>query len=180
LKPQDGTLRVALPCGCDPPWSPGNVACDEQSSRKGDSMGDDFNLERFVEAQDAVYPAVLEELEAGKKRSHWMWFVFPQVRGLGGSLMAERFAISSLDEAKAYLEHPILGPRLEECTRLVLAVEGKGAEEIFGYPDYLKFRSCMTLFAECTADAGVFTGSLQKFYDGEPDQLTLGVLDRMR
>jgi len=140
-------------------------------------MGDDFNFERFVEAQDAVYEFVLEELGAGEKLSHWMWFVFPQIRGLGGSPMAERFAISSLDEAKAYLEHPILGPRLEECTRLVLAVNGKSAEEIFGYPDDLKFRSCMTLFAECAADAGIFTGSLQKFYDGEPDQQTLAILD---
>jgi uncharacterized protein (DUF1810 family) len=140
-------------------------------------MGGDFNLERFVEAQDAVYEVVLEELEAGEKLSHWMWFVFPQIKGLGGSPTAQHFAISSLEEAKAYLEHPILGPRLEECTRRVLAVEGKSAEEIFGYPDDLKFRSCMTLFAECAADAGIFTESLRKFYGGEPDQQTLTILD---
>ncbi len=140
-----------------------------------------FNLGRFVDAQDAVYASVLEELKAGEKVSHWMWFVFPQIRGLGGSPMAQRFAISSLEEAKAYLEHPILGPRLEVCTRLVLAVEGKSAEEIFGYPDHLKFRSCMTLFAECARGSTlIFFESLVKYFEGEPDQLTLGILDRMR
>lgn len=144
-------------------------------------MGDDFNLDRFVEAQDQVYASVLEELKAGEKRSHWMWFVFPQIRGLGGSPMAEKFAISSLDEAKAYWEHPILGPRLEECTQLVLAVEGKSAEEIFDSPDDLKFRSCMTLFAECaTGSTLVFFESLVKYFDGEPDQLTLGILGEIR
>jgi uncharacterized protein (DUF1810 family) len=144
-------------------------------------MGDDFNLGRFVEAQDSIYATVLEELKAGEKRSHWMWFVFPQIEGLGGSPMAQRFAISSLKEAKAFWAHPILGPRLEECTRLVLAVGGKSAEEIFGYPDYLKFRSCMTLFAECARGSTlIFFECLVKYFEGEPDQLTLGILDRMR
>ena len=144
-------------------------------------MGDDFNLDRFVEAQDQIYETVLEELKAGEKLSHWMWFVFPQIRGLGGSPMAEKFAISSLDEAKAYLEHPILGPRLEECTRLVLAVEGKSAEEIFDYPDYLKFRSCMTLFAECARGSTlIFFECLVKYFEGEPDQMTLGILEESR
>jgi uncharacterized protein (DUF1810 family) len=143
-------------------------------------MDVDFSLDRFVDAQAPVYPAVLEELEAGEKRSHWMWFVFPQIKGLGGSPTAQRFAISSLEEAKAYWEYSILGPRLEDCTRLVLAVEGKSIEEIFGYPDFLKFRSCMTLFAECAADVGIFTESLLRYYDGEPDQLTLDILERMR
>ena len=141
-------------------------------------MGDLFNLGRFVEAQDQVYESVLEELMAGEKLSHWMWFVFPQIRGLGGSPMAEKFAISSLEEAKAYWEHTILGPRLEECTRLVLAVEGKSAEEIFGYPDDLKFRSCMTLFAECARGSTlIFFESLARYYGGEPDQATLGILE---
>lgn len=150
-------------------------------SRMGDLMSDDFNLDRFVEAQDEVYASVLEELKAGEKLSHWMWFVFPQIRGLGGSPMAEKFAISSLDEAKAYWEHPILGPRLEECTRLVLAVEGKSAEEIFDYPDDLKFRSCMTLFAECARGSSlIFFESLVKYFEGEPDQATLGILEDSR
>lgn len=140
-------------------------------------MCDDFNLDRFVEAQDPVFEFVLDELNAGEKHSHWMWFVFPQIRGLGGSPMAGKYAISSLEEAKAYWEHPILGPRLEECTRLVLAVDGKSAEEIFGYPDYLKFRSCMTLFAECVPDAGIFTECLLRYYGGEPDRPTLGILE---
>jgi uncharacterized protein (DUF1810 family) len=110
-----------------------------------------------------------------------MWFVFPQIRGLGGSPMAEKFAISSLDEAKAYWAHPILGSRLEECTHLVLAVEGKSAEEVFGYPDYLKFRSCMTLFAECARGSTlIFFESLAKYFEGEPDQLTFGILERIR
>jgi len=144
-------------------------------------MGDDFNIDRFVDAQEPVYEFVLEELKAGEKLSHWMWFVFPQIRGLGGSPMAEKFAISSLEEAKAFSEHPVLGPRLEECTRLVLAVEGKSAEEIFGYPDYLKFRSCMTLFAECArGSTPVFFESLVKYFEGEPDQLTLGILGEIR
>ena len=140
-------------------------------------MGDDFNLDRFVEAQDQVYATVLEELKAGEKLSHWMWFVFPQIRGLGGSPMAEKFAISSLDEAKAYWAHPILGSRLEECTRLVLAVEGKSIGDILGYPDYLKFRSCMTLSAECARGSTlIFFECLVKYFDGEPDPLTLGML----
>src|SRR4029078_12612654 len=100
-------------------------------------MNDVFNLERFVEAQDAVYDDVLAELKRGRKTSHWMWFVFPQLKGLGSSPMSQRFAISSLDEARAYLKHPVLGPRLIECCRLVVAIEGKDLHEIFGYPDDL-------------------------------------------
>jgi uncharacterized protein (DUF1810 family) len=105
-----------------------------------------------------------------------MWFVFPQINGLGFSRMASTFAISSREEAEAYLEHPILGPRLRECTRLVNLVEGRGISEIFGYPDDLKFRSCMTLFAQVAADCQVFTEALQKYFGGEPDQATLARL----
>jgi uncharacterized protein (DUF1810 family) len=104
-------------------------------------MLDAFDLQRFLTAQEGPYAQVLGELRAGQKRSHWMWFIFPQIRGLGRSATAERFAISGRDEAEAYLEHPVLGARLRECTRLVNAVEGRSAEEIFGFPDYLKFRS---------------------------------------
>ncbi|HBH81499.1 MAG TPA: DUF1810 domain-containing protein, partial [Nitrospira sp.] len=105
-----------------------------------------YNLHRFLTAQAPTYNTVLAELRAGRKSSHWIWFIFPQIAGLGHSAMAQQFAIGSLDEAKAYLQHPVLGPRLRECAQLVLDVEGRSAEEIFGYPDYLKFRSCMTLF----------------------------------
>lgn len=109
-------------------------------------MADVYNLHRFLEAQERVYHTVLDELRAGRKSSHWIWFVFPQIKGLGHSGMAQKFAITSLDEAKAYLQHSVLGPRFRECTQLVLDVEGRSAEEIFGHPDHLKFRSCMTLF----------------------------------
>ena len=139
-------------------------------------MSDSHGLERFVEAQEGVKEAVDRELASGMKRSHWMWFVFPQIQGLGMSMMAQRYAINSLEEARAYLEHPVLGERLREWTRLVLNVEGKSAKEIFGYPDYLKFRSCMTLFSQVAGAGSVFHRALDKFYDGEPDQKTLSIL----
>lgn len=131
------------------------------------------SLERFVEAQEPVIERVLGELRAGRKASHWMWFVFPQIRGLGHSPTAQRFAISSRAEAEAYLRHEVLGPRLRECTRLVNAVEGRRVEEIFGYPDHLKFHSCMTLFAHAAADNQVFLDALRKYFGGEEDSLTL-------
>ena len=132
-----------------------------------------FKLERFVDAQAATYERARAELAAGRKRSHWMWFIFPQIRGLGSSAMAERYAISQLDEARAYLEHAILGPRLRECTELVNAVEGRTLEEIFGYPDDLKFHSSMTLFAEAAADGGVFAEALDRYFAGERDAATM-------
>ncbi len=141
-------------------------------------MDDNFNLQRFVEAQDECYEAVLEELRAGHKQSHWMWYIFPQIAGLGDSIMTAKYAISCLDEAKAYLEHPILGPRLRECTELVLKVEGRTAEEIFSRPDNLKFRSCMTLFEVAASDASIFRSALVKYFGGEPDKLTLNILER--
>jgi uncharacterized protein (DUF1810 family) len=131
------------------------------------------DLERFVQAQEPMIGQVLKELRAGRKASHWMWFVFPQLQGLGRSPMAQRFAIASRDEAQAYLAHPVLGPRLRECTRLVNEVEGRDIEEILGYPDNLKFRSCMTLFARASADDRVFTDALRKYFAGEYDPLTL-------
>jgi uncharacterized protein (DUF1810 family) len=136
-------------------------------------VSDSYNLQRFVDAQNPVFKQVCSELGRGRKASHWMWFVFPQVRGLGYSLMAEKYAIGSLEEAKAYLRHPILGPRLEECTRLVNAVEGRSIEQIFGSPDDLKFRSCMTLFAQAAPENQVFKDSLQKYFAGKFDDLTL-------
>ncbi len=141
-------------------------------------MPDAFNLRRFVDAQAPVYDNVRRELRAGCKTSHWMWFVFPQIQGLGHSPTAQKYAISGRDEAKAYLLHPILGPRLVECTSLVNEVEAKSADDIFGYPDDLKFRSSMTLFAEVSPDNAVFVDALDKYFGGEPDQLTLDRLAR--
>ncbi len=132
---------------------------------------DPFNLERFVVAQAPVYARVLAELRAGDKRSHWMWFVFPQIRGLGTSSMAERYGISGRAEAVAYLAHPVLGPRLRECVGLVLLVEGRTVAEIFGSPDDLKFHSSLTLFAEVSGEA-VFREALVKFFGGKLDRGT--------
>jgi uncharacterized protein (DUF1810 family) len=135
---------------------------------------DPFHLERFVEAQDGVYESVCEELRRGEKRSHWMWFIFPQIRGLGKSPMAERFAIGSLEEARAYLGHAILGARLRECTELVNAVEGRSASEIFGFPDDLKFHSSMTLFARAGEGDALFREALRKYFAGKEDEVTVG------
>jgi uncharacterized protein (DUF1810 family) len=136
-------------------------------------QGDPYKLNRFVEAQDPVYRRVLTELGRGCKTSHWMWFVFPQIEGLGTSAMARRFAISSLEEARAYLQHPVLGPRLEECTGLVCEVSGKTIHEIFGSPDDMKFRSSMTLFALAAPERGIFDEALKKYFAGQKDPLTL-------
>jgi uncharacterized protein (DUF1810 family) len=136
-------------------------------------MNDPHDLRRFVVAQDEVFAQVLGELRDGRKRSHWMWFVFPQIQGLGESGMAQRFAISSLAEAEAYLRHPVLGERLREATRLVNLVEGRSITEIFGYPDCLKFRSSISLFARATPDNEVFLEALRKYFGGEPDPQTL-------
>ncbi|OBI16305.1 calpastatin [Mycobacterium sp. E2327] len=139
---------------------------------------DPFDLKRFVDAQAPVYRDVVDELRAGRKRSHWMWFVFPQLRGLGSSPTALHYGISSLEEARAYLEHEVLGPRLRECTRLVNAVPGRSAEQIFGSPDDLKLRSSMTLFAQATDDNEDFLALLDKYYGGQQDQQTLARLGR--
>jgi len=134
---------------------------------------DPYDLERFVKAQDPVFDQVRSELREGRKRSHWVWFVFPQLKGLGHSWMAERFGIASREEAEAYLAHPVLGPRLRECVRLVNLVEGRSVEGILGYPDDLKFRSSLTLFARVAADNEVFRSALKKYFGGELDPLTL-------
>ncbi len=138
---------------------------------------DPFDLQRFVDAQQRVYPGVLDELRAGRKRSHWIWFIFPQIAGLGSSPTAVHFAISSLEEARAYLAHEVLGPRLHECTQLVNELEGPSIEQIFGTPDDLKVRSSMTLFTRATPDNHDFVALLGKYYGGEEDPLTLRRLD---
>jgi uncharacterized protein (DUF1810 family) len=140
-------------------------------------MADSFDLQRFVDAQAPVYPQVLEELGQGRKQTHWMWFIFPQLAGLGHSAMARRFALRSRDEAVAYLAHGILGARLNECTALVNTIEGRTIREILGSPDDLKFCSSMTLFAEVSSDPA-FSAGLVKFYGGRPDQRTLDLLSR--
>ena len=139
-------------------------------------MRDPYNLQRFVEAQQPVYQNVVAELYRGCKRTNWMWFVFPQIGGLGHSAMARQFSLNSLAEAKAYLEHPLLGSRLRECCRLVAAVDNRSIDEIFGSPDNLKFRSSMTLFALATADNQVFKDCLEKYFSGAADPATLARL----
>lgn len=141
---------------------------------------DPYDLQRFVDAQDRVYDAVLAELRGGRKRSHWIWFVFPQLRGLGRSPTAMRFGIASLDEARAYLAHPVLGPRLRECVRLVALIEGRSVDDIFGWPDNLKVRSSMTLFTWATNDNAEFRAVLDKFYNGEDDPDTVELLSTAR
>ena len=144
--------------------------CGSGSNR---SSGDPYNLERFVVAQGSIFQRVLSELRAGAKMGHWMWFIFPQIRGLGRSPTAIEYAISSRDEAQAYLQHPLLGPRLKECTQLVLDVDGRSATDVFGMPDDIKFRSSITLFAQVSGDDDIFHRALQKYFDGVPDRMTL-------
>jgi uncharacterized protein (DUF1810 family) len=134
---------------------------------------DRFDLQRFVEAQDPVYRQVCRELRAGRKESHWMWFIFPQILGLGQSTTSVRFAISSLDEASSYLADRTLGPRLRECAKLALNVDGKTARQIFGPVDEMKFLSSMTLFAKAAPDEPLFAECLEKFFGGRPDPATL-------
>lgn len=139
-------------------------------------MDTEFDLERFVAAQDPVYSTVLGELRTGRKRSHWMWFVFPQIEGLGASDMARRYAIRSGDEAAAYLAHPVLGPRLRECARLVALHRDRDIGEIFDSPDDRKFQSSMTLFADVAPDEAVFQTCLDQFFDGRADPATMARL----
>jgi uncharacterized protein (DUF1810 family) len=138
-----------------------------------DTNNNIFDLERFVRAQAGIYERVCAELRAGSKRSHWMWFIFPQIAGLGMSEMSVRFAISSLDEARAYLGHPLLGERLRECTEIVNALTNKTAENIFGYPDDMKFCSSMTLFSRAAEKDSLFQRALDKYFSGAMDAETL-------
>ena len=136
---------------------------------------DPYDLDRFLVAQEPVIGAVRDELRLGRKASHWMWFVFPQLAGLGRSAMAQHYAIGSVEEARAFLDHPVLGSRLVECVELVLAVEGRTAHDIFGSPDDMKLRSCLTLFDAIDRN-GVFARALERYFEGRPDRATLDLL----
>ncbi|HEX9116918.1 MAG TPA: DUF1810 domain-containing protein [Anaerolineae bacterium] len=146
----------------------------EPNPSKG--RADPFDLERFVSAQEGVYGGALAELRSGRKRTHWMWFVFPQIDGLGHSPISKHYAIKNLAEARAYLDHPVLGPRLRECADAVLAVRGHSAAELFGYPDDLKLKSSMTLFAQVAERGSAFGRVLEKYFGGEQDANTLRLL----
>lgn len=138
--------------------------------------GDPYALARFVEAQEGDYEQALAEIRSGAKRTHWMWYIFPQLAGLGSSSTAMQYAISGLDEARAYLSHPVLGPRLIACAEAAVGVVGKSAHEIFGSPDDMKLRSFATLFAQVSAEGSVFHRLLDRFFDGKPDQRTIELL----
>ncbi len=140
------------------------------------AAADPFNLHRFIGAQQGIYDLVLAEIRSGRKESHWMWYIFPQYDGLGTSAMAQRYAIKSLAEAEAYLGHPLLGPRLVECAEAVLAISGRSASEVFGYPDDMKLRSCATLFAVVSPAGSVFHRLLDKYFAGERDERTMQLL----
>jgi len=140
-------------------------------------MTDEYNLQRFVTAQSSIYEDAVAELREGRKNTHWIWFVFPQMKGLGFSPTSDFFGIDSLEEAKAYLAHPILGPRLEETTKLILAINDRTLREILGAPDDMKFRSSMTLFEKASLGRpNVFEAALEKFCDGQLDQRTLALI----
>ena len=141
-------------------------------------MNDPFDLRRFIDAQDPVIAEVRAELQRGRKTSHWMWFVFPQPRGLGASAMSRRYAIASREEAAAYLAHPVLGPRLRDCTALLLGIEGRSAHDIFGSPDDMKLKSCATLFACVSPEGSVFHRLLDQYYQGRRDEKTLRLIGR--
>jgi uncharacterized protein (DUF1810 family) len=140
-------------------------------------LEDRFDLARFLHAQESVYDAALSEIRDGRKRSHWMWFIFPQFQGLGISATAQFFAIRSVDEARAYLVHPVLGPRLVECAEALLQLRGRTARQICGSPDDLKLRSSATLFASVAPAVSVFHQLLDRYFDGQPDPATLHVID---
>jgi uncharacterized protein (DUF1810 family) len=141
-------------------------------------MDQDSKLADFVAAQDEVYSSVRRELSAGRKETHWIWFIFPQMSGLGYSSMSRKFGIASVAEARSYLRHAVLGKRLRECTKLVLGQPDKNITSIMGYPDDLKFRSCMTLFAAAAADETIFQTALERFFEGKPDPLTIRLIEQ--
>lgn len=141
------------------------------------AIQDPHQLQRFLDAQASTYTQAHAELAAGEKRTHWMWFIFPQIRGLGSSAMAQRYAIQSMEEARAYLAHPVLGARLRECTALVNAAHDRAISDIFGYPDDLKFHSSITLFAQADDDAdSVFQQALMRYFHGKQDAATVSIL----
>jgi uncharacterized protein (DUF1810 family) len=144
------------------------------------SSDDPFDLSRFLIAQAANYSSALAEIRSGRKRTHWMWYVFPQFNGLGYSATSKYYAIKSMGEAEAYLQHPVLGARLVECSEAAVAVEGRSAADIFGYPDDVKLQSCATLFAQVPNSPPVFNRLLEKYFNGEPDGVTLALLQAER
>lgn len=148
----------------------------QEISRKQD---DPFDLTRFTKAQDTIYDVAIWELKNGRKRSHWMWFIFPQIDGLAHSATSKFYAVKSLKEARAYLNHPVLGERLNECAATVFAVEGRSVSEIFGYPDDLKLKSSLTLFASVSDAQSIFVLLLDKYFDGERDLRTLTILETL-
>jgi uncharacterized protein (DUF1810 family) len=150
--------------------------------KPGDTVdrGDPFDLNRFLRAQEGIYDSVLAELRRGQKRTHWMWFIFPQIDGLAHSATAKHYAIKSIAEAQQYLNHSVLGTRLLECAETVLAVEGRSVAEIFGYPDDLKLKSSMTLFGQVADPGSVFTRVLDKYFQGERDARTLDILEKLK
>jgi uncharacterized protein (DUF1810 family) len=139
-------------------------------------MSDSYDLQRFEAAQEGVYEGALDELRAGRKTGHWMWFIFPQIAGLGMSAMSRRYAISSLAEARAYLSHPVLGPRLAECARVLTDLRGRSAHDIFGGIDSVKLRSSMTLFARASEDGSIYQEVLDRYFDGGADEQTIARL----
>jgi uncharacterized protein (DUF1810 family) len=141
---------------------------------------DPFDLDRFTNAQEGIYDNVLAELRGGQKRTHWMWFIFPQIDGLAHSTTSRHYAIKSIEEARRYLNHPVLGARLLECSETVLAVERRSVSEIFGYPDDLKLKSSMTLFAYVAGPRSVFVRILEKYFHGEQDVRTLDLLEKLK
>ena len=143
-------------------------------------MKDPYNLQRFIDAQNPVIEDVCSELRAGQKVGHWMWFIFPQMKGLGHSYLANQYAISSKAEALAYISHPVLGTRLKECTELVCLEHGCSIKDIFGYPDFAKFRSSMTLFSMVTSDNQVYLNALAKYFQGQPDPLTVKIIEKAK
>jgi uncharacterized protein (DUF1810 family) len=140
---------------------------------------DDNTLSRFISAHQNIYPHVLKELQNGKKITHWMWFIFPQIEGLGHSSTAKYYSIKSISEAKEYIDHPLLGKRLLECCNIILKIEFRSVEDIFGYPDYLKLKSSMTLFDFVDPEENVFAEVLKKYFAGEEDQKTLSILQKI-
>ena len=149
-----------------------------QSRTDAQASADPFDLQRFVDAQEGVYETALREVKNGAKRTHWIWFIFPQLAGLGFSATSQRYAIRSREEARQYLQHPILGKRLNECAEAVLAVQGRSAAAIFGSPDDMKLRSSMTLFAAVAGPESVFARVLGQYFGGKPDPRTLALLER--
>ncbi len=168
------TVRLT---GAPPPSRVTDVG-NETKTTDASRTPDPFDLSRFLAAQDPIYPEALSEIRAGRKRTHWMWFVFPQAIGLGTSPTARHYAIRSLAEARAYLAHPVPGHRLRECAESLLRVRGKSASEIFGYPDDMKLRSSMTLFASVAEEDSVFAEVLERYFGGKRDPLTLGFIER--